>query len=356
MSTEQQRIQTILSLVARHRSRPGSGLGASVGVEALDDCAVIPISGELDLVIGSDFVRGQGFHLFKRGILSNRDIGYYLIGANASDLAAMGASPIGVVVVLRYTSTMTDADFEAIMDGVTLACADMGIPLLGGDTGGYESSVLSAAAVGVCPSGRALLRAGARPGDVLFLSDEVGLAGAALAYFTRATQEGLKLPRDAEETLANAWRRVRPALAQGQLLVQKELSRCAIDTSDGLKAACRQLAEASKVDILLSPERIPIHPVARDVAKVFNVDPLALGVGDSVDFRLLFSVSKSKVQDVWQAFNEQSWPLYEIGRIEASADRPGVFLEQGDKRTPLPGVEWAQSETLAIDDLRKQAL
>ena len=90
MSTETRRINSILDLMPNYPAKPGSGLNASVGLIALDDCAVVPLNSESDLVIGSDFVRGEGFHLFKKGVLSWQDVGYYLIGANASDLAAMG--------------------------------------------------------------------------------------------------------------------------------------------------------------------------------------------------------------------------------------------------------------------------
>jgi thiamine-monophosphate kinase len=309
------------------------------------------MTSELDLVIGSDFVRGEGFHLFKLRVLSWQDIGYYLIGANASDLAAMGASPLGVVVVLRYTSEMTDAAFEAIMEGVAMACAQFGMPLLGGDTGGYESSVLSAAAFGMCPHGKALLRSRGKAGDLLFVTGTVGRAGAALAYFTRGREEH-RFPREVEEELAHAWRRVTPALDQGKLLVDAALSQCAIDTSDGLKASCRQLAEASGVDAILRPDLIPVDPLSRQVAEALRVDPLALAVGDSVDFRLVFSTSPAQAPRLWKAFDSQGWELYEIGRFATPRGRPGVYLQVDGQLVPMPGVEWAQAETLSIDELR----
>jgi thiamine-monophosphate kinase len=323
-----------------------------VGLEALDDCAVIPISSETDLVVGSDFVRGAGFHLFQKGVLSWQDVGYYLIGANASDLAAMGAAPLGVLVVLRYTSKNTDDDFRNIMEGVAMACSKFGLPLLGGDSGGYDISVLSAAAFGTCPHGKALLRSQGRAGDVLFVTGAVGLAGASLAYFTRAREEGIRFQSESEEQLANAWRRIEPALGQGKLLVDQNLSRCAIDTSDGLKASCRQLAEASKLDAILFPERIPIHPLVQEVAEALRVNPLALAVGDSVDFRLVFSSPRTSVARLQEEFQSHGWGLFEIGYLADPQASPTVYLKTEDGLKQVPGVEWAQSETLSIDQLR----
>jgi thiamine-monophosphate kinase len=355
MSTERRRIQIILDLMKRYPCVPAEGFGPTIGVEHLDDCAVIPISPDTDLVVGTDFVRGEGFHLFKCGILSHYDIGYYLVAANASDLAAMGALPLGIVVAFRYRSDMTDAEFEQTMEGVLRACADFSLPLLGGDTGGYQCSVLSAAAFGTCPRGRALLRAGGTPGDRLFLTGSVGMAGAALAYFMRGRTTGIKLSSDVEELLANSWRRVRPALAQARCLVDLELSRCAIDTSDGLKAAARQLAEASNLDAVLITDQIPIEPHVSVVAEALRVDTLALAVGDSVDFRVLFAVSQSHVARTRDVFNECGWDLFEIGYLEPARGIPGVHLQgsNGD-RIPLPGIEWSQEEILSIDALRAQ--
>src|SRR5918992_788845 len=92
MSKERRRIDGILELVKSFPSVCKAGLPASVGLEGLDDCAVVPVGNGFDLIIGSDFVRGEEFHLYRAGMLNRQDIGYFLIGANASDLAAMGAA------------------------------------------------------------------------------------------------------------------------------------------------------------------------------------------------------------------------------------------------------------------------
>jgi thiamine-monophosphate kinase len=355
MGRESDRLRTILSLLAQSPMAPASGHRATVGVAEMDDCAVIPLTADLDLVVGSDFVRGTGFFLFQEGVLGFADIGFYLVAANVSDLAAMGASPTGIAVVVRYTPSMTDEQFAAVMEGVVLACRELETPLLGGDTGGYEANVLSAAAFGVCPRGRALLRSGGREGDALFLTGMVGRAAAANAYFTRARRAGTRFEPDAEAALALSWRRVAPAVRQGQALVREGLSRCAIDTSDGLKASARLVAEASRLDAVLFAESIPVDPLATRVAEILGIDPLALSVGDSVDFRLLFSVPAELVERARDLFRERGWDLFRVGELRKTAGSPGAWLEKEGRLLEIPGVEWAQSEVPSIDLLMRDS-
>ncbi len=113
------------------------------------------------------------------------------------------------------------------------------MPLLGGDSGGYCASVLSATAIGTCARGKALLRRNGRAGDLVYLSDQIGAAGAASAWFLRGKDARAGLDVEAEEALLSSWRRPKPALALGAMLVDQDLSTCAIDTSDGLRAAAR---------------------------------------------------------------------------------------------------------------------
>jgi thiamine-monophosphate kinase len=351
MSTETDRIGRIVELARAMPSVAADGREASTGLMELDDCAVVPLGNGFDLVIGTDFVRGEGFYLFGSGLLDWEDVGYYLIAANASDLAAMGATPTGVVVVFRMHTGMSIADHDAAMSGVLRACANFGMPLLGGDSGGYSTSVLSAAAFGTCPSGRALLRRKGKPGDSVYLSGDVGTAAAAVAWFLRGRMSGKKLGVDCEQSLLAAWKRPRPALDLGRLLTAEGFSACAIDTSDGLKAAARQLAEASAADVLLIPEAVPVSSAALRVAEAMGLDPLALAAGDSVDFRLLFAVPESRTEALETAVYRAGLTVHRVGKIAEAIGNPGAFLEEAGERAPVPGIEWDQSERMTIDRL-----
>jgi thiamine-monophosphate kinase len=354
MTDEAKRIATILEFVARYKAIAADGHEAvsSIGVGDLDDCAVIPLSDEIDLIVGSDFIRGEGFFLFQEGLLSWRDVGYYLMAANASDLAAMGARPTGALLVFRTSEEMTDTDHDAVIEGVAQACADFGMPLLGGDSGGYKTSVLSASAFGTCPHGKALMRHNGRPGEVVWVSDHLGMAAAANAWFTRGKTLGIKMPPKMQETLLDSWKRPKPAMELGAMLVEKGWSCCAIDTSDGLKAAARQLAEASHVDIVIDAEKIPIMEVTRWVADKMELPLIGLAVGDSVDFRLLFTTPLDVREVLKEAAELLASPVYPIGEVRTPSSKTGgVFLRQAGKEIAMPGIEWDQSNSPSIDRL-----
>jgi thiamine-monophosphate kinase len=339
-STEERRIQLIRALLESTPAKASCGYEASVGVEALDDCAVIPFQSGLDLVVGTDFVRGEGFKLFKLGFLTCLDIGYYLIGANASDLAAMGASPLGATVVLRYTKETDDLHFQEIMQGVVNACQDFSMPLLGGDSGSYDTPVLAATAFGICAHGKALLRSNGRPGELLAITGSIGTAGAAFRYFGSDVASTSPIKSIHDELLV-PWKRVRPALDQARLLVDRGLARCAIDTSDGLKIACRQLAIASGVDIVLFEEKLPIPHCVQLVAHALGLEKVALACGDSVDFRLLFTIAPHDLTTVATLFQERGWQLFQIGELRQSVAGPKVTLESPRGLVDLPGIERA---------------
>ena len=344
MSPEERRISSIQRLIAQYSCGGGPDSRIKVGVDGADDCAVLTLDEERDLVVGSDFVRGEGFGLFKAGLLSRVDIGYYLVGANVSDIAAMGAQPLGILTAVRYLSQQTDAEFEEIMTGVCMACADMKCPLLGGDTGSYSAPVLSAAALGIVDRDRALLRRNAKAGDLLVLTGSVGTAGAAFELCQRGWPEDGVLGGEVLKQLLDPWRRVTPALRAGSLLTRYRLSECGLDTSDGLKTSCRILSIASNLDVVLDPKSIPIGPGVYEVARHLAVDPLTLACSDSVDFRLLFTVAPEKLPELERIFDGEGLQRYVIGRMEASRHmgEPQVLIESDHGYVVLAGKEKVQ--------------
>jgi thiamine-monophosphate kinase len=334
-SKESERILKILEAVARFPVA-GDSQSATVGLTDLDDGAVLPMCDGTDLVVCSDFVRGTGFDLFQLGLLTWEDIGFYLVGANASDLAAMGASPLGITIVVRYSPDLNDQDYESLVSGIAEACSRFSLPLLGGDSGSSTTCVLSASALGTCPRDRALLRSRGVDGDALYITGTVGLAAAAMAYFKRDQAQTMRLDESAEYRLLSSWQRVQPAIGQGAFLVKERLSRCAIDTSDGLAVSCQHLAEASRVDIVLSKDSIPIDAETTAVARLLEIDPLRLALSESVDFRLLFSVNANAVPALEREFSARKWPLFRIGDFrEASADEPTVWVSESGQLTRL---------------------
>ncbi len=316
------------------------------GADAQDDCAVFRMTGAQELVVGSDYVRGPKFRLYELGLLNDYDVGYYLVTANVSDIAAMGARPIGVVTVVRYPPDMTDDTFAQVMCGIRDACRRFSAPNVGGDIGGAERLILSATALGVCLPGHALFRHGARPGDVVCLTGPTGIAGAAMSYFRSGTRSALVEDKHREQLLTS-WSRPNARVREGVCLGDSGMVTSCQDTSDGLKAAIESVAAASGVGMVIDERRLPIAPEVAAVCECLDLPVPPVMFGDSVDFELLFSVPRDRLTPLTGLFSAQGFRFHAIGEVTSA---PDVVLRQSDGRhVPLPGVAWRhQSDSPAV--------
>ncbi|MGH3770745.1 MAG: thiamine-phosphate kinase [Pseudonocardiaceae bacterium] len=303
--------------------------------ESQDDCAVFRISEPLDVVASSDYVRGSKFRLHELGLLDEYDLGYYLASANFSDIAAMGAKPIGLLSVVRYPKSMSDDTFEMVLSGIRDSCALAGAPNVGGDIGSAERLILSATALGVCAQGRALMRNGAGEGDVIYVTGATGIAGAALQYFG-AEKIDATIEDEHRSELLRSWKRPTARVRHGLLLGRFGHVTSCIDTSDGLKAAIETIANRSGLGARISESIVPVRSEIAAVARHLQRDPLDIVFGDSVDFQLVFTAPATYgLLNAFEEFEEK--PI----RLGVMTHEPGVWLEKRDgSLAPLPGQPW----------------
>lgn len=319
------------------RPTPNASATLLAGVPAQDDCAVYALTGEQELVVGSDYVRGPKFRLYEYGLLSDYDLGYYLAAANISDVAAMGARPIGLLTVVRYPPDMTDSQFASVLEGIRDACTRFQTVTVGGDIGGAERLILSATALGVCRRGGSLRRQGARAGDVLCLTGPTGVAGAAMRYF-RGGARSTAIDVEFRQTLLDSWKRPVARVREGILLGEFGSVTACQDTSDGLKAAVTSIAAASGVGLVIDEHDLPISPAVTAVTEFLELDRTPMIMGDSVDFQLLFTIPERDLERLRKAFENQGLCCHPIG--QATRDRAvSLRTRQGDL-TPLPGDAW----------------
>ncbi len=330
--------ETIVPLFARQAGEfapvsfpDGSRVDLTTGADDQDDCAVFRLAGSHDLVVGSDYIRGPKFRLYEMGHLDEYDLGYYLVAANLSDIAAMGAKPIGLLSVVRYPAEMDDALFGFVMKGIRDACAAFGCLNVGGDIGGAERLILSASALGVCPAGGALLRSGAKPGDVVCLTAPTGPAGAAMAYLRSGTPDEA-IDRQLPPMLAH-WKRPVARVDEGLTLGASGVVTSCQDTSDGLKATLLSIAELSGVGITVDAGAVPVLAGVAAVAAHVGVEPLSLVMGDSVDFELVFTVPPAQADPL-----AESLGFHRIGVV--TEDPEVVLLAEDGTRSDLPGKAW----------------
>jgi len=306
------------------------------GVREQDDCAVLSVPEGYEVCATTDFVRGTGFTLFKRGHLSLEDVGRYVVVANLSDLAAMGASPLGYLSVVRYLPEREQSEVEAIMAGIQAACDDHSCSLIGGDSGTYDCDVLSGTAIGYLPKGKRLSRHTAKSGDVLMVTGEIGGAGAAMA----AELGGLaqELPEEFANCLRR-WQQPQPRLAFGQRLLRIAERISAMDVSDGLTASLLQLRRITGLGFSIEGNALPISSAVRTIAARLGKDPIDLACSASVDFELLICCPESAVEQVKQASTDCSLAISIIGRVSDSGNI--VFSNSlGETLSNVPGVPW----------------
>jgi thiamine-monophosphate kinase len=309
-----------------------------------DDCAVYDLSDTLSLVVGTDFVRGTGFRLFQEGLLDYFDLGYYLAVANLSDVAAMGAKPVGLTTVIRYPASLDDEGFIRLVEGIKSAASHYQTPVVGGDIGEYEAMVLVGTAFGVTERGRYLKRGGTKVGDTLCVTGSIGLASTALAYFTRARSERFRLSDEEEQALLAAWKRPVARIQEGLALAGSGVVHACQDVSDGLKATIDQLGQAGDVSFTIYESQLPISPITREVAQFLAVDPIHLALSSSVDFELAFTVEQEALSRL-----RDEVPVYALGMAMSPGEPSSLIRHDGSRISPIPGTPWEQQRNDVID-------
>ncbi|AUX19993.1 thiamine-phosphate kinase [Sorangium cellulosum] len=216
----------------------------------------------------------EGVH-FRRDLLSFEDLGYRATMAAASDLAAMGARPVGLLAALVLPRDVGDDELLALARGQRAACDALGAAIVGGNLSRGGEISITTTALGAAPA--PLRRDGARPGDALALAGPVGLAAAGFALLDR----GIAPASAAAERAIEAFRRPLARIEAG--LRAAVGARAAIDISDGLAADLAHLARASGVRVLLDPSAL-VGPDLREAAALLGADALELALHGGEDY------------------------------------------------------------------------
>lgn len=275
-------------------AQTASGVVQGIG----DDCAVLALPPGEQLVISTDTLvvgvhfpeSADAFLLAQRGL-----------AAAASDLAAMGATPLGFTLAL----TLPAADkqwLQGFADGLDVMAQACGLALVGGDTTRGPLS-MTFSVLGRVPSGQALKRSGARVGDLLCVGGELGDAAAALPLVLGKTSASAEI---AGPLLARYWT-PQPQLRLGQALRGK--ATAALDISDGLLADCAHLANASVVGLQINLSQLPLSMAIRAMLGEQRALECALTGGD--DYLLVFTLPPGALAGL-----QADWPqVAVIGQV-----------------------------------------
>ena len=232
-------------------------------------------------------------------------IGWMTVVSSASDLAAVGADPMGILLSQTLPRRPARAFLNRLQQGVRDACAACGLPVLGGDTNHSDRLHMESSAIGTVPAAEAMLRTGCRAGDRLYASGALGI-GSAFAF------EALTQP-DREPTVPFL---PMARLREGQLL-RRFASSC-MDTSDGALATLDEIMRRSSVGVKLDTDTARLlHPAAARIAEAEDLPSWTLLAGPHGEFELIFSVPRDRCTAFLVAASRTGWNPLPLGQARA---------------------------------------
>jgi thiamine-monophosphate kinase len=271
-----------------------------------DDCAVLrPLAGR-DSLVTTDFTL-EGIH-FRRDWHPPESVGHRCLARGLSDIAAMGGEPVAVFLSLALPRNLRQAWVDRFARSL-ISLADMhGAPVAGGDTAESPDGILAdIIVVGSVPKGKAILRSGAKAGDRIYVSGELGGSAAAVV---RMRSGGKVKPRDYVRHFYPE-----PRIDLGRVLREKNLASAMIDTSDGLSTDLAHICEESGVGAEIDSSLIPRAHVGKPAREV----DLDLASHGGEDYELLFTASQEK----WIPRHIAGVDITQIGRITRTR---GIFV------------------------------
>ena len=286
----------LIDRIERAARRLGDARGVVIGIG--DDAAVLRVPPREDVVVSTDALV-EGVH-FRWRTDPPRTLGRRALVAALSDLAAMGARPLGFLFALAAPPQLPVRTLDGLLAGLLQEAKAHGSPLVGGNVSRARHTSLTLTAVGAVVRGRALRRSGARPGDRICVT---GVLGAAALARARA-QRGLGCVRRVGS----------PRLAAGRALGRLPQVGACIDVSDGLEADLAHLLGPSGLAAALDPAAVPRPLRFAAVCARLGLDPDRLALAGGEDYELLFTI-RGQIPTVPVLARRLAVPVAEIGRV-----------------------------------------
>jgi thiamine-monophosphate kinase len=226
---------------------------------------------------------------------------------NVSDLAAKGAKPIAVLVSLGLPSDYKTTNIEQIGLGLNAGAREYGAYVIGGDTSEASDLIISCMMFGVARKKELILRSGAKPGDILAVTNWFGKTAAGLKIIL----EGLRVPEQLEKELTQSVFMPKARLNEGISLANSQTATAAIDSSDGLALCLHELSKRSNVGFVL--DTVPIAPEVKQFAELFQLDPNELALYGGEEYELVVTIKPGKWQKARAAVKKAGGELIKIG-------------------------------------------
>jgi thiamine-monophosphate kinase len=314
----------LIERVRRQLATPPDWVLVGIG----DDAAVVEPERNRVEVLTCD-ASLEGVH-FDRAFTPPEAIGHRALAATLSDLAAMGAVPRLALLSLALPADLPCDDFDRIVTGLAVLAARHRLHVVGGNLVRTPGPLtLDITALGTVKRRQALLRAGARPGDELYVTGSVGAAAAGLQMLREAPDASG--PPDGGPHMRYLY--PEPRLRTGLLLGRTRAATACVDLSDGLADAVWRIAEASGVGAVIDGDSLPIDAAVREWFETRGTDPVAAAMTGGDDYELLFAARPRLRGRLKAAARHGGVPVARIG--VCTDDRAVLVRRAGHPDAPL---------------------
>lgn len=306
-------------LIAKYFTQHDRGEHVALGIG--DDCALVGSKEGHELAITTDTLN-EGIHFFK-----DTDpylLGYRCLVVNLSDLAAMGARPEFFTLSLTLPEA-ADSFLAGFSRGLFECAQKAGVALIGGNTTRGPLSV-TISAYGFVKKGCALLRSAAQPGDLLYVTGDLGMPG----LYVEAGCGRIEVDKEVFSRMERLACTKECRAGFTAELGEGGISRCAIDISDGLVGDLRHILERSGVSCKLYVDKLPLHGVFSEIAMnhKLSCDFACFG---GCDYEILFCVSPKKRGELEELARSRGVPVTHIGLILPKGPEEIAALYNGEK-------------------------
>ena len=291
---------------------------ASTIVSIGDDAAVIDHFGKQTVISTDMLVEGIHFDLIYTPL---KHLGYKSVVVNISDIYAMNATPTHITVSIAFSNRFSVETLDDFYEGVYAACEKYNVDLIGGDTSSSQKGfIISVTAIGEIVAEKIVKRNGAKKGDLICVSGDLGGAFLGLTLLEREKQIYLEHPDiqpDLEQQQYIVGRMLKPEARKDiiEFFEQNDiLPTSMMDVSDGLSSEVLHLCRQSNVGCVLYEDKIPIHDDSKQYAYKLELDPTASALSGGEDYELVFTLPQSDYEKL--VLNEQISVIGYITDIE----------------------------------------
>src|SRR4051812_5151698 len=295
------------ALIERLRARlpePSQRVWIAVG----DDAAASAPGAPGDALVSTVDLLAEGVDF--TAALPARSVGWKSIAVNLSDLAAMGATPRGVLIALAAPGSTDVRWVDAYYDGVAACCREFEVDVLGGDLSGVAPGggiSVAVTALGDAPRANLVRRTGAQAGDLVCVTGTLGDASAGL--------ERLQKKIDPGDPLIARQLEPQPRVAAGIAPAKSGVAKAMIDVSDGLLADLGHLLDAADLGARIETSKLPLSPAL----KASGIDAMRCALVGGEDFELLFAIRPGDEAAARAACESANTPMTVIGTFVAES-------------------------------------